>query len=47
MVCIVIAVSFLLEDLLVDIVIIDKVVGCLKYNEPSFLIVLQGTCLLA
>jgi hypothetical protein len=41
------AVSFLLEDLLVDIMIVDKVVGCSKYNEPSILIIEQGSCLLA
>jgi hypothetical protein len=32
------AVSFLLEDLLVDIMIIDRIVGCSKYNKPLFLI---------
>jgi hypothetical protein len=36
-----------LEDPEVDIIIIDKVVGCLKYNEPLFPIAQQGTCLLA
>jgi hypothetical protein len=31
--------SFLLIDPLADIMIIDRVVGCSKYNEPLFLIV--------
>jgi hypothetical protein len=31
--------SFLLINLLADIIIIDKIVGYSKYNEPSFLLV--------
>jgi hypothetical protein len=30
------AASFPLEDPLVDIIIIDRAVGCLKYNELLF-----------
>jgi hypothetical protein len=36
-----------LEDLVVDIIIVDKAVGCSKYNEPSIPIIEQGFCLLA
>jgi hypothetical protein len=33
------ATFFPLEDLLVNILIIDKAIGCLKYNEPLVLII--------
>jgi hypothetical protein len=48
MACIVTStISFLLEGPLVNIMIIDRVVGCSKYNKPLILITEQGSCLLA
>jgi hypothetical protein len=40
-------VSFLLIDPLADIMIVDRVVGYSKYNEPLILITEQGLCLFA
>jgi hypothetical protein len=41
------AVSFLLEDPFTDIMIVDRAVGCSKYNELSIPITQQGPDLLA
>jgi hypothetical protein len=35
-----------LENPEIDIIIIDRAIEYLKYNEPLFLIVEKGTCLL-